>query len=177
MARNAIMYSSRARSTGALCQTIDTRHADAAKLDLFRKRTKDEATLRYAAICVDHKSVAFFQENYPAGRAIAWPQEWCKKCQTMFESGKRIETKRATSKPAAAPLATTPVKTNGKRTSNKKANARAKRVHSAQTKPSPVVTKVAAEESFGPLTEAQSVALDKRLAGDTSVETLEALVN
>lgn len=91
MSKNATVYTSRARSTGALCETIDTRHPEASKVDLFRKRTKAEEGMRYAARCVDHKQVVFFQEHYPAGRAIAWPQEWCSKCKTLFEAGNKVK--------------------------------------------------------------------------------------
>jgi hypothetical protein len=149
MSRNAIVYSSRARTTGALCETIDTRHPEASKLGL-PKRPKGQETFRYAARCLDHKSAAFFAEHYPAGRAIAWPQEWCQKCKELFAKGSRIP--KPGTEPVKAPAkakvtakapAKTPAKVsaNGKRTSDKAANIAAEKVANEQRKPGPVVVK------------------------------------
>lgn len=87
MSRNAIVYQSRNRITGTMCQTIDTRHADS---DIPFDAKKG----RYAARCVEHNKVVHFTEHYPAGRAIAHVDEWCAKCQRMIASGKRIVNKR-----------------------------------------------------------------------------------
>jgi hypothetical protein len=147
MSRNATVYSSRARSTGALCETIDTKHAEASKVDLFRKRTKAEEGLRYAARCVDHKQVTFFDEHYPAGRAIAWPQEWCTKCKVLFEKGDRI-TKSGSTNATVAPKATNgkaPVKATSKAQANKATQKKA----AASRKPSEVKVLVPAVESEG----------------------------
>jgi hypothetical protein len=77
MSRNFVVYESRNRLTGTLTQMLDTKHADAAKLKL-----PDGA--RYIALCVEHKTAVRFAEHYPAGRAIAHVDEWCKDCQSMI---------------------------------------------------------------------------------------------
>lgn len=151
MARNAIVYESRNRLTGTLMRTIDSRHPDAAKLNPpLPKRTKAQEGHRYAAQCVDHKVTVFFQEHYPAGRAIAHSadavkdeagtQGWCPKCVAMAKEGKKV-TKAKVEAPAAtkAPVA----KSNGKRTSNKTANRQASRRAAAAAAPGPVVTRTA----------------------------------
>jgi len=82
MSRNFIVYQSRNRLTNTLTQTLDTKHPESEiKFDAKRGR--------YAARCVEHKSVAYFSEHYPAGRAIAHVDEWCKKCRIMLAEGKR----------------------------------------------------------------------------------------
>ena len=182
MSRNAIVYASRARSTGALAITIDTRHpevkdgklpfkgpmvdgkfpefADLKTIEL-RKRTKAEEQMRYAAYDVDHKVTAYFADHYPAGRAIAWPQEWCTKCKALFEKGSNIRpTKAAAAKAPAKPVAKAPVKAktpekaNGnKRTSSKAENDAKRRQAAEATKPSEVVTR--APVNVGPTEERQ----------------------
>lgn len=86
MARNAIVYQSRNRLTGTLTQTIDTMHKDSPLPYNARKG-------RYAARCVEHNATVFFTEHYPAGRAIAHVDEWCKRCITMIAAGKKLVNK------------------------------------------------------------------------------------
>jgi hypothetical protein len=86
MSRNFIVYQSRNRATGTLCQTLDTKHV---KSDI----AFDAKRGRYAARCVEHNKTVFFAEHYPAGRAIAHPAEWCKKCEKLFDAGKRVANK------------------------------------------------------------------------------------
>lgn len=87
MSKNYIVYQSRNRETGTLCQTLDTKHADS---DL-----KFDASLRYAARCVEHNKVVRFKEHYFAGRAIAHVSEWCKRCQNMIAKGVKVSDKKA----------------------------------------------------------------------------------
>lgn len=157
MSSHAIVYASRARSTGALNLTIDTKHADVKdgklpfkgpmvdnKFEGFgpvvelRKRTKDEATRRYAAVCLDHKQTAYFDDHYPAGRAIAWPQEWCTRCKALFESGAKV---KVPAKATATVIeAKTPAKAPAKsgRAATKAANTAANRAARQQRKAGPV---------------------------------------
>jgi hypothetical protein len=65
-------------------QTLDTKHKDS---DLDMKGG------RYVAKCVEHNVIVRFAEHYPAGRAIAHPDEWCKKCQLLIKAGKRLAAK------------------------------------------------------------------------------------
>ena len=76
MSRNFVVYESRNRMTGTLMQMLDTKHADAPK--------ESRNGARYIALCVEHKFVVRFAEHYPAGRAIAHPDEWCKECKVMM---------------------------------------------------------------------------------------------
>lgn len=157
MARNAIVYESRNRLTGTLMRTIDTRHPDVAKLNPpLPKRTKAQEGKRYAAMCVEHKTTVFFDEHYPAGRAIAHSgdqvkdeagtQGWCPKCVLMVKENKpKITAPKAASTPSAvkAPAKTPAAKSNGKRTSNKTANRQASRRAAVAAAPGPVVTRTA----------------------------------
>lgn len=86
MSRNFIVYQSRNRFTGTLMQTLDTKHADSTI-----PFSKDK---RYRALCVEHKTQVAFAEHYPAGRAIAHPDEWCKKCQAMIAKGTKLVNKK-----------------------------------------------------------------------------------
>lgn len=150
MSRNAVVYESRNRLTGTLMRMIDLKHAGAAKeMEGFPKASKADATKRYVAVCVEHKTVARFDEHYPAGRAIAHPDEWCSKCQTMIKDGKpKIKAPAAagTTPVAKAPAKTAKAKTPGKaktssgaRTSDKRENLARNRAHDEQTKPGPVI--------------------------------------
>lgn len=149
MAQNAIVYESRNRLTGTLMRTIDTRHQDAAKLNPpLGKRPKGQEAFRYAAQCVDHKVTVFFQEHYPAGRAIAHSGDsksadgtggWCAKCVEMVKLGKKVERPKTDAKPVT-PAATTKTSTT-KRTSDKKANRQAQRKAAEAQKPSEVTTR------------------------------------
>lgn len=85
MARNYIVYQSRNRITGTLCQTLDTKHADSDLPFIAEKR--------YAARCVEHNKVVRFKEHYFAGRAIAHVDEWCPRCKTLKAKGKRVSNK------------------------------------------------------------------------------------
>lgn len=174
MSRNAIVYASRARSTGALALTIDTKHPDVKdgkvpfkgpmitptmmsefpelKVIELRKRTKDEAQMRYAAYDVDHKVTVYSDSHYDMGRAIAWPQEWCKKCEALHKEGKNIRPSRAKAEatnaktsmktPAKAAEAT---KQDGKRTSSKRDNNAKRRQQAANEKPGEVISRTPAE--------------------------------
>ena len=202
MSRNAIVYASRARTTGALAITIDTRHPDVkdGKLpfkgvmvdgkfpefaDLrtieLRKRTKAEEQMRYAAYDVDHKVTAYFADHYPAGRAIAWPQEWCKKCEALFEKGTNIRPTKAkaatptpitAAKSAKAPAkAKAPEKAPGNKRTSSKAENDAKRRQAAEVaKPSEVVTRTPEVTNVGPTEEHQP-------ASPEELEKLAAAVN
>ena len=91
MAKNAIVYQSRNRLTGTLTQTIDTKHKDSEK----ETGLKFISGKRYAARCVEHKAVIRFDEHYPAGRAIAHVDEWCKRCIAMVAKGIKVVNKKA----------------------------------------------------------------------------------
>lgn len=88
MAKNFIIYQSRNRLTGTLTQTLDLRHKD-------NDGVKAPKNQRYAARCVEHKKVVFFDEHYFAGRAIAHVNEWCPKCKAMQAKGTKIVNKKA----------------------------------------------------------------------------------
>lgn len=64
---------------------LDTKHKDSTIP--FKPQT------RYVALCVEHKAKIAFAEHYPAGRAIAHVDEWCKRCQAMIKDGKRVVNK------------------------------------------------------------------------------------
>lgn len=194
MAANAIVYESRNRETGTLCQTIDTRHADAAKLGL-PKRPKGNETDRYAARCVEHKSVVFFAEHYPAGRAIAHTSEWCAGCKAMIDKGaekfkdgskgaaprtrpvptatrpassSRAAASQPSTRAASSTKTTAPAKSNGKVTSDKKENTQRNRKAAEQRKPSEVTTR--SPENAGNIADAVKAAQ----AAKASTEPTEA---
>lgn len=83
MSRNFVVYQSRNRMTGTLCQTLDTKHT-ASTLPYNEKK-------RYAARCVEHGKTVLFADHYDAGRAIAHVDEWCKKCVKLIAQGKRVK--------------------------------------------------------------------------------------
>jgi hypothetical protein len=133
MARNFTIYDSRNRQTGTRCVTLDLRHADATPAVV-----KAAGGKRYAAMCVEHKSTVFFDEHYPAGRAIAHVDEWCKPCQVMISKGEKIAKAPAVSAPVVAAPAAIESAPSGKRTSNAKSNVATQRKAAASRKPSEV---------------------------------------
>lgn len=138
MSRNAIVYQSRNRLTGTLMYTVDGKHKEAAEvMKPFPKATKADASKRYFAVCVEHKTVARFDEHYPAGRAIAHPDEWCNKCKEMIAKGTKVKAPNAVAKTPAKAVAAAPAK--GKRTSSAAANKATRKRAKAAQKPSEVV--------------------------------------
>lgn len=83
VSKNFVVYQSRNRMTGTLCQTLDTKHA-ASTLPFNEKK-------RYAARCVEHGKTVLFAEHYDAGRAIAHVDEWCPRCRKLIAQGKRVK--------------------------------------------------------------------------------------
>lgn len=156
MARNAVIYQSRSRVTGTLMRTIDTRHPDALKLEPpLGKRPKGEETFRFAAMCVDHKVTKYFQEHYPAGRAIAHSHEvkveqssdgWCPKCVEMFQTGKKWSDGKAVAINKTTAAKSTPAPAKAPASTKKAQNDAKRKKASAQRKPSEVVTKTESEE-------------------------------
>jgi hypothetical protein len=153
MAKNFIIYESRNRLTRTKMQTLDLRHAACPP------QVKDKAKgKRYAAICVDHSVAVFFDEHYPAGRAIAHSGEakrtpddkengWCPKCVAMVEKGTKVDLpkKEAVEAPPAP---------KGKRASNARANQAAQTKQTKAEKPSPVRTRRVAKPEPEVVTEA-----------------------
>jgi hypothetical protein len=86
MSRNYVVYQSRNRLTGTLTQTLDTKHKDS---------TLSSDGGRYVAKCVEHDVLIRFDEHYPAGRAIAHVDEWCKECKKMLAKGIKLANKKA----------------------------------------------------------------------------------
>lgn len=185
MSRNAIVYASRSRMTGALALTIDTRHPDvkdgklpfkgpmvdgkfpdkSLKEIVLRKRTKAEEQMRYAAYDVDHNVTAYFAEHYPAGRAIAHTEEFCTKCKALAEKGERIAKPSTTRTPA--PVASKP-SSNGngsKRTSSRSDNNARRRQANAQHKPSTVTS------NMGDVRDAVRNVSQSQEASETPAET------
>lgn len=167
MSRNAIVYESRNRLTGTLMRTVDTKHPGALELAL-PKRPKGQETFRYAALCVEHKKVVFFAEHYPAGRAIAHPDEWCEKCIAMIAANKKLPTTRngqaAVTPPVVLPVAAKPAVAT-KRTSSRQGNRAARRRQAAQQVPGPVVVTQSPETS------------DDELATTEEIEQLAETLN
>jgi hypothetical protein len=109
MAKNFVIYESRNRLTGTLMRTLDLKHADCPPEIQTAAKGK-----RYAATCVDHNKIVFFDEHYPAGRAIAHSGEakrtpddkengWCPRCVTMVGKGDKV------ARPAKVEAAPAPV--------------------------------------------------------------------
>lgn len=92
MSRNFVVYESRNRMTGTLTQMLDSKHADCPK------DARNGA--RYIALCVEHKTIVRFAEHYPAGRAIAHVDEWCKECKAMIAKKQSV---RGANQPPKAP--------------------------------------------------------------------------
>jgi hypothetical protein len=147
MARNFTIYDSRNRMTGTRCVTLDLRHADATPAVVSAAKGK-----RYAAMCVEHKSTIFFDEHYPAGRAIAHVDEWCKQCQAMIAKGEKLAKSPTSAAPVVAAPAAIQAAPRGKRTSNAKANVATQRKAAASRKASDVkvVAPVAAKRGRKP---------------------------
>lgn len=142
MAKNFIIYESRNRLTRTLMRTLDLRHADCPPQVVEKAKGK-----RYAAQCVDHNVVVFFDEHYPAGRAIAhsgekrengdMTQGWCAKCVTMVEKGTKVDLPKKETTPAPTPIASAGT---GKRKSSKTANQTARTRQRRAQAPGPVAT-------------------------------------
>lgn len=87
MAKNFVIYESRNRLTGTLMRTLDLRHNECPP-QVKKAAEKEMPGARYAAMCVEHAATTLFEEHYPAGRAIAHPDEWCAGCQAHLKAEK-----------------------------------------------------------------------------------------